>query len=211
MGTDEQWEKAESALRNVLHKRNVQYRLNEGDGAFYGPKIDFHIRDAIKRSWQCATIQVDFQFPEKFDLTYVDESNAKVRPVVIHRAVYGSVDRFIGILTEHFAGAFPVWLSPVQAVVVPVSDKFADQASAIVQSLIASGVRAEADLRSEKLGYKIRAAQLAKTPYMLIVGEQEAGNGTVAVRHREKGDIGSFPLDSFVCRITEEIRTKAMQ
>ncbi|RKN74220.1 threonine--tRNA ligase [Paenibacillus ginsengarvi] len=211
MGTDEQWEKAEAALRNVLHKRNVQYRLNEGDGAFYGPKIDFHIRDAIKRSWQCATIQVDFQFPEKFDLTYVDEANAKVRPVVIHRAVYGSVDRFIGILTEHFAGAFPVWLSPVQAVVVPVSDIFADQASAIVQSLIASGVRAEADLRSEKLGYKIRAAQLAKTPYMLIVGEQEAGNGTVAVRHRDKGDIGSFLLDSFVCRITEEIRTKAKQ
>ncbi|MEF3303594.1 threonine--tRNA ligase [Paenibacillus sp. GYB003] len=208
MGSDEQWERAETALRNVLKKRNVPYRLNEGDGAFYGPKIDFHIRDAIKRSWQCATVQVDFQMPEKFDLSYVDESNAKVRPVVIHRAVYGSIDRFIGILTEHYAGAFPVWLSPVQAAVIPVSDKFDEYAKQTVQLLRDADIRAEADLRGEKLGYKIREAQLSKTPYMLIVGENEARDGTVSVRVRDEGDIGVFPVQSVVSRIAEHIRTK---
>lgn len=210
MGDDAMWEQAEAALRSVLHKRNVSYRLNEGDGAFYGPKIDFHIRDAIKRNWQCATIQLDFQMPEKFDLTYVDESGRKLRPVVIHRAVYGSMDRFIGILTEHYAGAFPVWLSPVQAVVLPVSDKFADYAKETVQKLRASGIRANADLRNEKLGYKVREAELAKTPYMLIVGEREARDGAVSVRRRGAEDAVNMEVQLLLQRMKEEIRNKAL-
>ncbi|TMV45441.1 threonine--tRNA ligase [Paenibacillus mesophilus] len=208
MGSDELWEQAEGALRNVLERRGVQYRLNEGDGAFYGPKIDFHIRDAIGRSWQCATIQVDFQMPDKFDLSYVDESNRKLRPVVIHRAVYGSIDRFIGILTEHYAGAFPVWLSPVQATVIPVSEKFDDYAKRTVQLLRTAGIRADADLRSEKLGYKIREAQLSKTPYMLIVGEDEARDGMVSVRLRGEGDIGVMEAEQVAERINDDIRNR---
>ncbi|MDF2663964.1 MAG: threonyl-tRNA synthetase, partial [Paenibacillus sp.] len=201
MGSDELWEKAETALRNVLERRGVAYRLNEGDGAFYGPKIDFHIRDAIKRSWQCGTIQVDFQMPDNYDLAYMDESNSRQRPVIIHRAVYGSIDRFIGILTEHYAGAFPVWLSPVQATILPVSDKFDDYAKQAAQLLRAAGIRADADLRVEKLGYKIREAQLSKTPYMLIVGEKEARDGTVSVRLREEGDIGVLKVEEAVEKI----------
>lgn len=208
MGSDQLWEQAEAALRNVLERRGVHYRLYEGDGAFYGPKIDFHIRDAIKRSWQCATIQVDFQMPDKFDLSYVDESNRKLRPVVIHRAVYGSIDRFIGILTEHYAGAFPVWLSPVQATVIPVSDKFDDYAKLTMQQLRAAGIRADADLRSEKLGYKIREAQLSKTPYMLIVGENEARDGMVSVRLRGEGDIGVMEAKQVAERIIDDIRDR---
>ncbi|GAA3402390.1 threonine--tRNA ligase [Paenibacillus hodogayensis] len=210
MGSEELWEKAEAALRSVLHGRRAEYRLNEGDGAFYGPKIDFHVRDAIGRSWQCATIQLDFQMPGKFDLWYVDEENRKVRPVVIHRAVYGSIDRFIGILTEHFAGAFPVWLAPVQAVIIPVSDKLDAYARQTLQELRSAGIRAEADLRSEKLGYKIRAAQLAKTPYMLIVGEQEAGNGMVSVRHRSEGDLGVMERGALLARLVGEIGSKSL-
>lgn len=208
MGSEELWEQAESALRNVLDGRNVAYRLNEGDGAFYGPKIDFHVRDAIKRSWQCATIQLDFQMPEKFDLSYVDESNRKLRPVVIHRAVYGSMDRFIGILTEHYAGAFPVWLAPVQAVVIPVSDKYNDYAGETVQRLRKAGIRVESDLRSEKLGYKIREAQLQKIPYMLIVGENEERDSTVSVRKRDGSDLGCFGTDAAAGMIREDVQLK---
>lgn len=192
-------------MRSVLERRGVDYRLNEGDGAFYGPKIDFHIRDAIKRSWQCGTIQVDFQMPDNYDLAYMDESNSRQRPVIIHRAVYGSIDRFIGILTEHYAGAFPVWLSPVQATILPVSDKFDDYAKQTAQLLRAAGIRADADLRGEKLGYKIREAQLSKTPYMLIVGEKEARDGTVSVRLREEGDIGVLNVEEAVEKIRGDI------
>ncbi|MEF3312541.1 threonine--tRNA ligase [Paenibacillus sp. GYB004] len=208
MGSEELWEQAESALRSVLDKRNVPYRLNEGDGAFYGPKIDFHVRDAIKRSWQCATIQLDFQMPEKFDLTYVDEANRKIRPVVIHRAVYGSMDRFIGILTEHYAGAFPVWLSPVQAVVIPVSDKYNDYAGETVRRMRSAGIRAESDLRGEKLGYKIREAQLQKIPYMLVVGENEERDATVSIRKRDGSDLGCFPADVVPRMIQEDVLHK---
>lgn len=208
MGSEELWEQAESALRNVLDGRNVAYRLNEGDGAFYGPKIDFHVRDAIKRSWQCATIQLDFQMPEKFDLSYVDESNRKLRPVVIHRAVYGSMDRFIGILTEHYAGAFPVWLAPVQTVVIPVSDKYNDYARETVQRLRKAGIRVESDLRSEKLGYKIREAQLQKIPYMLIVGENEERDSTVSVRKRDGSDLGCFGTDAAAGMIRDDVQLK---
>jgi len=209
MGSDELWEQAETALRNVLEHRGIPYRLNEGDGAFYGPKIDFHIQDALKRSWQCATIQLDFQMPEKFDLSYIGEDNQRHRPVVIHRAVYGSIDRFIGILTEHFAGVFPVWLSPVQAKVIPVSNQFDGYAAEVKQKLREAGIRAESDLRNEKLGYKIREAQLKKIPYMLVVGEKEVNSGTLSVRKRGEGDIGAHSVEAVISMILDDIRTKA--
>ncbi|BFH68551.1 threonine--tRNA ligase 2 [Paenibacillus dendritiformis] len=191
MGSEELWNEAERALKQVLGRRGVDYRINEGDGAFYGPKIDFHILDALKRSWQCGTIQLDFQMPEKFDLAYIGEDSQKHRPVVIHRAMYGSIDRFIGILTEHYAGAFPLWLAPVQAKVLPVSEMFADYALQVKQALAARGIRAEVDGRNERLGFKIRDAQRAKIPYMLVVGEQEQRDGSVSVRKRGEGDLGS--------------------
>lgn len=206
LGSDEQWEQAERALRSVLERRNIPYRLNPGDGAFYGPKIDFHIRDAIKRSWQCGTVQLDFHMPDKFDLHYVDEANRKRRPVVIHRAVYGSIDRFIGILTEHYAGAFPVWLAPVQAVVLPVSEPFDAYAKETAQRLSASGIRVQTDLRSEKLGYKIREAKLRKIPYMLVVGRNEAAGGTVSVRRRDNDELFVLPLDDVEAAIARESR-----
>lgn len=209
MGSDELWDQAEAALRSVLERLGVPYRLNEGDGAFYGPKIDYHIHDALKRSWQCATIQLDFQMPEKFDLTYVGEDSGKYRPVVIHRAIYGSIDRFIGILTEHYNGAFPLWLAPVQAKLLPVSDRYLDEALRVKNALADAGIRAEVDGRSEKLGYKIRGAQLEKVPYMLIIGEKEAASGTVAVRSRSEGDLGSMQVEAFAERICGEIRGQA--
>src|SRR5690606_20276305 len=193
MGSDALWEKAESALKAVLDGSGVEYRINEGDGAFYGPKIDFHIRDALKRSHQCATIQLDFQMPEKFDLSYVGEDNQRHRPVVIHRAIYGSIDRFIGILVEHYGGAFPLWLAPVQARVLTIADAHADYARKVLEELKEAGIRAELDDRSEKIGYKIREAQLQKIPYMLVVGEKERESGTVAVRKRSEGDQGAKP------------------
>ena len=208
MGSEELWNQAEAALKAVLDARGIEYRINEGDGAFYGPKIDFHILDAIKRSWQCATIQLDFQMPEKFDLSYVGEDNQKHRPVVIHRAVYGSIDRFIGILTEHYAGAFPTWLAPVQAKVIPVSGAFESYVNEVTERLRQAGVRAEADHRNEKLGYKIREAQMLKIPYMLVVGEKEAGSDTVSVRKRGEGDLGARSVQSVIDMIAEEIRTK---
>jgi threonyl-tRNA synthetase len=208
MGSDELWNQAEEALRNVLDHNGIEYRVNEGDGAFYGPKIDFHILDALKRSWQCATIQLDFQMPEKFDLTYIGEDNKKYRPVVIHRAVYGSIDRFVGILIEHYSGAFPLWLAPVQVKLLPVSDHYLDYALQVKSALNQAGIRVEIDSRNEKLGYKIREAQLEKVPYMLVLGENEQSSGTVAVRKRGEGDLGSLGLDQFIAQVTSEIREK---
>lgn len=208
MGSQELWDQAEQALQNVLDNRGVAYRVNEGDGAFYGPKIDFHILDALKRSWQCATIQLDFQMPEKFDLSYIGEDNQKHRPVVIHRAVYGSIDRFIGILTEHFSGAFPLWLAPVQVKLLPVSDNYIDYTLQVKKALEDAGIRVEADIRNEKLGYKIREAQLQKAPYMFVLGENERTAGSVAVRKRGEGDIGSFELAAIIERIAGEIAAK---
>ncbi|WP_282940028.1 threonine--tRNA ligase [Paenibacillus sp. RC67] len=208
MGSEELWQQAEMSLQNVLEHRGIQYRLNEGDGAFYGPKIDFHILDALGRSWQCGTIQLDFQMPEKFDLSYIGEDNQKHRPVVIHRAIYGSIDRFIGILTEHFSGAFPVWLAPVQAKLLPVSDNYIDYALQVKKQLEDAGIRVEVDIRSEKLGYKIREAQLEKVPYMLVLGESEKNAGQAAVRRRGDGDQGVMSIAQFVEQISDEIRNK---
>jgi len=211
MGASELWDQAEAALQRVLEGRGVEYRLNPGDGAFYGPKIDFHILDALKRSWQCGTIQVDFQMPEKFELAYVGEDGQKHRPVVIHRAIFGSIDRFVGILTEHYAGAFPVWLAPVQAKLLPVSDGFADYAWQVKRLLGQAGIRTEVDERKEKLGYKIREAQLEKVPYMLIVGEQEQRCGGVSVRRRGEGDLGLLDAAALVERIADEVRARRGQ
>ncbi|CDN44232.1 Threonine--tRNA ligase 2 [Paenibacillus sp. P22] len=208
MGSEELWEEAERSLRQVLESRGVKYRLNEGDGAFYGPKIDYHIKDALKRSWQCGTIQLDFQMPEKFGLSYVGEDGGKHTPVVIHRAVYGSIDRFMGILTEHYEGAFPLWLAPVQVRLLPVSDKYLDDALRVKAQLQAAGIRVEADVRTEKLGYKIREAQLQKVPYMLVLGEQEAASGRVAVRKRGEGDLGTMSLEDLIMSMREEIASQ---
>ncbi|AIQ68841.1 threonine--tRNA ligase [Paenibacillus graminis] len=204
MGSEALWDQAEASLQNVLDRRGIDYRVNEGDGAFYGPKIDFHIQDALKRSWQCGTIQLDFQMPEKFDLTYVGEDSQKHRPVVIHRAVYGSIDRFMGILTEHFSGAFPLWLSPVQVKLLPVSSRYADYAFQVKKELQDAGIRVELDIRNEKLGYKIREAQLEKVPYMLVLGEQEQSAAAVSVRKRGSGDAGAMSIAEFVRQIVGE-------
>ncbi|MCK6074745.1 threonine--tRNA ligase [Paenibacillus silvae] len=209
MGSEELWDQAEQALRNVLDARGVEYRINEGDGAFYGPKIDFHILDALKRSWQCGTIQLDFQMPEKFDLTYIGEDSLRHRPVVIHRAIYGSIDRFIGILTEHYAGAFPLWLAPVQVKLIPVSDHYADYALQVQKQLRAAGIRVETDLRSEKLGYKIREAQLQKIPYSLVLGEQEKQASSVSVRAYGQGDQGMKHVDALIEEILQTVKNKA--
>ncbi len=210
MGSDDLWEAAETALQNVLASLGILYRLNEGDGAFYGPKIDFHVRDALGRSWQCGTIQLDFQMPEKFDLNYIDEDNQKRRPVVIHRAIFGSIDRFIGILTEHFAGAFPLWLAPVQARVVPVSDKFAEYAEAVRAKLVKAGLRVDIDRRNEKIGYKIRETQMYKIPYTLVVGEEEVAADAVAVRQYGKGDQGQMRVSDFAAKALTEARDKTI-
>lgn len=208
MGSDELWNEAEQSLKNVLDQLGIDYRLNEGDGAFYGPKIDFHILDALKRSWQCGTIQLDFQMPEKFDLSYIGEDGQKHRPVVIHRAVYGSIDRFIGILTEHFTGAFPVWLAPVQVKLLPVSDNYVDYALQVKKTLEEAGIRVEVDIRREKLGYKIREAQLEKVPYMFVLGESEKNTGAISVRKRGDGDLGTKNTPEIVEMILEEIRVR---
>lgn len=205
MGSDEMWDQAEQALQRVLEARGLPYRINEGDGAFYGPKIDFHILDALKRSWQCGTIQLDYQMPEKFDLSYMGEDGLKYRPIVIHRAVYGSVDRFIGILTEHYAGAFPLWLAPVQAKLLPVSDHYADYAYKVKAELAEAGIRVEVDARNEKLGYRVRAAQLEKVPYMLVLGEHERSCSMVSLRSREAGDLGSLSVEECARRLKAEI------
>lgn len=208
MGSSELWDQAEQSLKHVLDKKGIEYRVNEGDGAFYGPKIDFHILDALKRSWQCGTIQLDFQMPEKFDLAYVGDDNLKHRPVVIHRAVYGSIDRFIGMLTEHYAGAFPLWLAPTQVKILPVSDHYLDYAFQIKQSLSEAGIRVEIDARAEKLGYKIREAQLEKAVYMLVIGEKEQNSSSVSVRKRGDGDLGLRSVPELCEQILAEIRAK---
>ncbi len=208
MGSEELWERAEASLRSVLDKRGIPYQINEGDGAFYGPKIDFHIFDALRRSWQCGTIQLDFQMPEKFDLTYIGEDNRKHRPVVLHRAIFGSIDRFMGILTEHYGGAFPLWLAPVQAKLLPLSDNYLSYALEVKQALAEAGVRAEVDGRNEKLGYKIREAQLEKVPYMLVLGENERNSRTASVRKRGEGDLGRREIGEIASLIREEIEAK---
>ena len=209
MGTDEQWETATDALIHALKKNGKPYVINEGDGAFYGPKIDFHLRDSIGRTWQCGTIQLDFQMPERFDLTYTGADGEKHRPVMIHRVIFGSIERFIAILTEHYAGAFPVWLAPVQVRVLPISEGTQGYAQKITDSLTAAGLRAEFDTRNEKIGYKIREAQLQKIPYMLVIGEKEAESGLISVRSRRDGDLGSMSLKVFADRVSGEIASKA--
>ncbi|MDD4237876.1 MAG: threonine--tRNA ligase [Desulfotomaculaceae bacterium] len=209
MGSDEIWEMATGALREALESRGMDYKVNEGDGAFYGPKIDFHLRDSLGRTWQCGTIQLDFQMPEKFDLNYVGEDGQKHRPVMIHRVLFGSIERFIGILTEHFAGAFPVWLAPIQARVLPITDRHLPYARKVMDSLEQNGIRVEMDARNEKINYKIREAQGQKIPYMLVVGDKEAEQGAVAVRHRTQGDLGALPLDEFEETLLREIEEKA--
>jgi threonyl-tRNA synthetase len=198
LGERATWDHAEADLKRALEASGVAYTVNEGDGAFYGPKIDFDVTDAIGRTWQCATIQLDYQMPIRFDLTYVGADNTTHRPVVIHRAIFGSFERFIALLIEHYAGAFPLWLAPVQAVVLPIADRHLDYCRGVVTRLAAAGLRVELDERLEKIGYKIREAQLQKIPYMLVVGDREAAEGTVAVRSRTGGDLGARPVDDFV-------------
>ena len=208
MGDDATWELATQGLKDALDDLHMDYVINEGDGAFYGPKIDFHLKDSIGRTWQCGTIQLDMQLPERFDLTYTGEDGLKHRPVMIHRVVYGSIERFIGILIENYAGAFPLWLAPKQVVVMPITDKQQAYAKEVYDKLFAAGYRVSLDDRSEKIGYKIREAQVQKVPYMLILGEKEATEGTIAVRHRGEGDIGAMKLDAFTARLQEEVKSK---
>ena len=205
IGSVEDWDIATAALADAITSIGKEYHVNPGDGAFYGPKLDFHIQDCLGRTWQCGTIQLDYQLPGRFDLEYVGADGEKHVPVMIHRVVFGSIERFIGIITEHFAGAFPVWLAPVQATVLPITDRSADYAKQVLSKLEESGVRAEIDLRNEKIGYKIREAQMQKIPYMLVIGDKEAENGTVAVRTRAGEDLGAMPLDEFLARIGAEI------
>ena len=208
MGSDEDWEMATEGLRSALDEIGLPYVVNEGDGAFYGPKIDFHLVDCIGRTWQCGTIQLDFQLPQRFELEYIGADGEKHRPIMIHRVVFGSIERFIGILIEHFAGAFPTWLAPVQVKVLPISEKYMDYAENVKKKLDEAGIRVELDTRSEKIGYKIREAQQAKIPYMLVVGQKEEEDGTVAVRSRAAGDEGTKSLDAFITDIQKEIEAK---
>ena len=208
MGSDEDWEMATNGLKKALEDMGLDYIVNEGDGAFYGPKIDFHLRDSLGRTWQCGTIQLDFQMPQRFDLEYTAEDGSKKRPIMIHRVCFGSIERFIGILIEHFAGKFPVWLAPVQVKVIPVSEKSMDYATGVYEKLKAAGIRTELDHKDEKVGYKIRQAQLEKVPYMLVLGEKEAAEGAITVRSRDKGDLGAAGLDAFIEDIKKMIQTK---
>ena len=208
MGSDKDWEMATNGLKKALEDMGLDYIVNEGDGAFYGPKIDFHLRDSLGRTWQCGTIQLDFQMPQRFDLEYTAEDGSKKRPIMIHRVCFGSIERFIGILIEHFAGKFPVWLAPVQVKVIPVSEKSMDYATGVYEKLKAAGIRTELDHKDEKVGYKIRQAQLEKVPYMLVLGEKEAAEGAITVRSRDKGDLGAAGLDAFIEDIKKMIQTK---
>ncbi len=207
MGDEKVWKFAEDTLQAAITEMGKDFTINAGDGAFYGPKLDFHLADSLGRTWQCGTIQLDFQMPERFELEYVGEDGEKHRPVMIHRALLGSIERFIGVITEHFAGAFPTWLSPVQAKILPITDRANDYAKKVEAELDAAGVRVETDLRNEKIGKKIREAQLEKVPFMLVVGDKEAENGQVAVRTRRGGDEGAMRVEDFTARILEEIRT----
>ena len=209
IGSAEMWKKAEKALAQALNKKNIQYQVNEGEGAFYGPKIDYHIQDSLGRMWQCGTIQVDFSMPERFDLDYIGPDGEKHRPVMIHRAIFGSLERFIGILIEHYGGAFPVWLAPVQCVICPISEKHHDYAESILLKLKETGIRCELDDRNEKIGYKIRESEVNKIPYMCIVGDQEVENQSVSVRVQGKGDQGAMPVEKFITDILEKIKRRA--
>ncbi|MBQ3804095.1 MAG: threonine--tRNA ligase [Oscillospiraceae bacterium] len=206
IGTVEDWDIATAALADAITSIGKEYTLNPGDGAFYGPKLDFHIQDSLGRTWQCGTIQLDYQLPGRFDLTYVDSEGKDVCPVMIHRVVFGSIERFIGVITEHYAGAFPTWLAPVQVKVLPITDRAADYSAAVKEKLEDAGIRTEVDFRNEKIGYKIRAAQLEKIPYMLVIGDKEVEAGTVAVRTREGKDLGAMPLDAFLEKIGTEVQ-----
>ncbi len=210
MGSKEAWDTATQALRDAVSELGYDYVVNEGDGAFYGPKLDFHLEDCIGRTWQCGTIQLDFQLPERFELEYIGADGEKHRPIMIHRVVFGSIERFIGILIENFAGAFPVWLAPVQAKILPISEKYYEYAEQTADILRKSGIKVEVDDRAEKIGYKIRSAQLEKIPYMLIVGEKEQEEKTVSVRSRKEGDMGSMVLSDFISQIQKEIETKTI-
>ena len=209
MGSDEAWEKATDGLRGALEDMGIDYVVNEGDGAFYGPKIDFHLEDSIGRTWQCGTIQLDMQMPERFELEYIDKDGSKKRPVMIHRVCFGSIERFIGILIEHFAGMFPTWLAPVQVKVLPISEKFIDYAEKVKAELDAAGIRVELDNRDEKIGYKIREARNERVPYMLVVGEKDMEANKVSLRSRANGEEGQFDLADVIARITKEIKERA--
>ena len=208
MGSDEDWEMATNGLRNALDEMGLKYIVNEGDGAFYGPKIDFHLRDSIGRTWQCGTIQLDFQLPQRFEAEYVAEDGTKKRPIMIHRVCFGSIERFIGILIEHFAGKFPVWLASVQVKVIPVSEKSMEYAQGVYDQLKAAGIRTELDRKDEKVGYKIRQAQLEKVPFMLVLGEKEAAEGKITVRSRDKGDLGVADLSTFIADVKKMTETR---
>ena len=208
MGSDEDWNTATDALKNALDDMGLPYLVNEGDGAFYGPKIDFHLEDSIGRTWQCGTIQLDFQLPQRFEMEYVGEDGAKHRPIMVHRVVFGSIERFIGILIEHFAGKFPVWLSPLQVKILPITDKQEGYARELCEKMKAAGIRVAVDDRNEKIGYKIREAQMEKVPYMLVVGANEAEAGQVAVRRRDKGDMGAVAADEFIQTVKKDIADK---
>lgn len=210
MGSKEDWERATNALKDALEFKGMDYKINEGDGAFYGPKIDFHLEDSIGRTWQCGTIQLDFQMPERFDLTYIGADGEKHRPVMIHRVVFGSIERFIAILVEHFAGAFPTWLAPVQVKLLSITERSNDYINELVKKFTDADIRIETDLRNEKIGYKVREAQLQKIPYMLVIGDKEVEQGLVAVRSRNSGDMGTMSPDEFMDMILKEIRDKAI-
>jgi threonyl-tRNA synthetase len=209
MGSEEEWNRATDALREALEDKGMDYIINEGDGAFYGPKIDFHLEDSIGRTWQCGTIQLDFQMPQRFDLTYVGSDGEKHRPVMIHRVIFGSIERFIGILTEHFAGKFPLWLAPVQAKLLTVTERFNDYAYEVGERLTEAGLRVEVDDRNEKIGYKIREARIQRDAYMLIIGEREQEAGTVSVRSIKEGELGEMSVEDLIAKLRKEIDTKA--
>ncbi len=209
IGTVEEWEANQEILKKAITGMGKDFVVNEGDGAFYGPKLDFHIEDCLGRTWQCGTIQLDSQLPERFNLEYTGEDGQKHRPVMIHRVVFGSIERFIGVITEHFAGAFPLWLTPVQVKVLPVTDRAHEYAKGLTQKLVDAGIRAEDDCRSEKLGYKIREAQMQKIPYMLVVGDRDMENGTVSVRTRKGEDLGAMTMDAFLSKCLSEIASKS--
>ena len=210
MGTDEEWNLAINALKEALEEKGLSYKINEGDGAFYGPKIDFHLEDCIGRTWQCGTIQLDFQMPQRFDIEYIGADGEKHRPIMIHRVIFGSIERFIGILIEHYAGKFPAWLAPVQVKILPITDKHHEYALKVRDEMFANGLRVEVDTRSEKIGYKIREAQLSQVPYMLIVGDKEIEDNAVAVRSRDRGELGAIAVDTFIQDILEEVKDKTL-
>ena len=211
MGDKKDWDFATETLKTAVEEMGKSYVINEGDGAFYGPKLDFHLADSLGRTWQCGTIQLDMQLPERFELEYTGADGEKHRPVMIHRVVLGSIERFIGVITEHFAGAFPLWLAPVQVKILPIADRHQEAAHKAVEKLQSLGIRAESDDRSEKIGYKIREAQLMKVPYMLVIGDKEVENGTVSVRSRSEGDLGSKTLEEFSESAMQEIKTKEIK